>query len=62
MPNEIVTAGLLKHNEGCSERIHLQDYVYSEIGVAPTLAARDHKSPRMVLIRRRKYGINKSNI
>ena len=51
MSNEIVTVGLLKHTEGCSEHIHLQDYVYSENGVSPTLNARDYKSPRMVLIR-----------
>lgn len=58
MSNEIVTAGLLKHNEGCSERIHLQDYVYSEIGVAPTITARDYKSPRMILTQDKQYERN----
>lgn len=58
MSNEIITVGLLKHNEGCSEHIHLQDYVYSEIGVAPTLNARDHKSPRMILIQDKNYERN----
>ena len=50
-PNEITIVGLIKHNEGCSEHIHLQDYVYSESGIAPTLTARDYKSPRMILMR-----------
>lgn len=58
MSNEIITVGLLKHNEGCSEHVHLQDYVYSEIGVAPTITARDYKSPRMILIQDKNYERN----
>lgn len=57
-PNEIITVGLLGHTEGCSERIHLQDYVYSEIGVAPTLTARDYKDARKILIRKDRYERN----
>ena len=53
--NEIITVGLLGHTEGCSEHVHLQDYVYSAIGVAPTLTARDYKDPRKILIRRNKH-------
>lgn len=48
--NEIVMVGILRLNGGGSEHTHLQDMVYSEEGVAPTLTARDHKDPRRILI------------
>ena len=38
-----------------SEHIHLEDYVYSEEGLAPTLTARDYKDPRRILINEDNY-------
>lgn len=47
--NSIITVGLLQPDIG-SGKIHLQDYVYDSLGVAPTITARDYKDPRRILI------------
>lgn len=46
---KIITVGLLQPLVG-SGKVHLQDYIYYEKGIAPTLTARDWKSPRMILV------------
>ena len=48
--NKIMVAGVLRAANTQSEHIHLEDYVYSELGLAPTLTARDYKDPRRILI------------
>lgn len=42
--NKVIVVGLIQPENG-SGRIHLQDYIYCENGVAPTLTARDWRSP-----------------
>lgn len=47
--NNIIIAGIVQP-EVNSGRIHLQDYIYDSNGVAPSLTARDFKSPRQILV------------
>lgn len=47
--NNIIIAGIVQP-ELNSGRVHLQDYIYDSNGVAPSLTARDFKSPRQILI------------
>lgn len=49
IPNEIQIVGVIQPEVG-SGKVHLQDYVYNSYGCAPTLTARDWKSPRMILV------------
>lgn len=48
--NRILVIGILRAVNTESKHIHLEDYVYSELGLAPTLTARDYKDPRRILI------------
>ena len=48
--NKIMVIGVLRAANTQSKHIHLEDYVYSELGLAPTLTARDYKDPRRILI------------
>lgn len=50
--NEIKVVGIIQPDVG-SGKVHLQDYVYSAGGVAPTLTARDYKDPRKILVLKR---------
>lgn len=52
--NNIIIAGIVQP-EVNSGRIHLQDYIYDSNGVAPSLTARDFKSPRQILIGEHKW-------
>lgn len=52
MKNDIEVVGIVRLSGTGSDHIHLQDYVYSELGLSPTLTARDYKSPRMILVRK----------
>ena len=47
--HNIIIAGIVQP-ELNSGRVHLQDYIYDSNGVAPSLTARDWKSPREILI------------
>ena len=47
--NEILTIGLLLPDNG-SEKLHQWCYIYSAGGLAPTLMARDFKTPIRVLL------------
>lgn len=47
--NRVIVVGIIQPENG-SGRIHVQDYIYCENGVAPTLTARDWRSPRTILI------------
>ena len=47
--NNIIIAGIVQP-EVNSGRVHLQDYIYDENGIAPTCTARDWKSPRAILV------------
>ena len=49
MGNNIIIAGIVQP-EVNSGRVHLQDYIYDENGIAPTCTARDWKSPRAILV------------
>ena len=46
---KIIIAGIIQPLVG-SGKIHLQDYIYDARGIAPTITARDWKSPRMLLV------------
>ena len=47
--NEIIILGVIQPLVG-SGKIHLQDYIYSSLGIAPTLTARDWKDPRKIVV------------
>jgi len=47
--NEIITVGLLLPENG-SEKMHQWCYIYSAGGLAPTLMARDFKTPIRVVV------------
>ncbi|SCW56899.1 hypothetical protein SAMN05660484_01800 [Eubacterium ruminantium] len=36
--------------ENGSGIVHLQDYIYGVEGIAPTITARDYKSPRLIVV------------
>lgn len=48
--NKIIVVGVLRAANTQSEHIHLEDYIYSEDGISPTLMARDYKDPRRILV------------
>ena len=48
--NKIFVVGVIRAEHTNSEHIHINDLVYSEMGIAPTLTARDYKDPRRILI------------
>lgn len=50
---KIIVLGILPAVNKQSTYTHLQDYVYSEDGISPTLTARDYKDPRRILIKNR---------
>ena len=56
--NNIIIAGIVQP-EVNSGRIHLQDYVYDSNGIAPSLTARDWRSPRAILIGEHEWVIQK---
>lgn len=58
MQNEIIMVGVVRLSGKGSEHIHLQDYVYSAEGIAPTLTARDYKDGRRILIQDKNYERN----
>ena len=47
--NEIMIVGIIQPEVG-SGKVHLQDYIYSSLGIAPTLTARDWRDPRRILV------------
>lgn len=53
--HKIIVAGILRGENSLSDHIHLEDYIYSEEGVSPTLTARDYKDPRRILINEEKH-------
>lgn len=54
--NKIMVVGVLRAANTQSEHIHLEDYIYSEEGIAPTITARDFKDPRRILINEVNHG------
>ena len=48
--NKIIVVGVIRAEHTNSEHIHINDLVYSEEGISPTLTARDYKDPRRILI------------
>lgn len=48
-PNEIIIVGVIQPEVG-SGKVHLQDYIYYEGGVCPTITHRDFKDPRRILV------------
>jgi hypothetical protein len=48
--SKILVVGVIRAEHTNSEHIHINDLVYSEEGLAPTLTARDYKDPRRILI------------
>lgn len=53
--HKIIVVGVMRAANTQSEHIHLEDYVYSEEGLAPTLTARDYKDPRRILVNEDNY-------
>lgn len=53
--HKIIVVGIMRAVNTQSEHVHLEDYIYSEDGIAPTLTARDFKDPRRILINEENY-------